>query len=342
MMWDQINPWLAGGGLALGGAFGIVAQRSRFCVVAALSNFVLMRDYRQLHAYLAAVAIAVAGTFVLEWSGVVAIADSSYRRPAMNWLGALGGGVVFGIGAILAGGCASRTLVRTAEGNLGALLTLMAFAAAGMATLFGMLDPLRGWVLDRALPLASGDASISVVMTWPLWAAPLGVVLLCLGIVLFLGDWREHKATITGGMVIGLLLVGGWWITGVAGADPFDPTPPASLAMAAPLARTAAWLTMGQSTGTAFALFLVPGVLLGAFSGAIFWGELRWVAPAANRVGAYVAGGALMGIGAVLAGGCNIGQGLSGVATLSLTSLLAATGIVVGMLIGLHWLYRSD
>ena len=339
-MWDQINPWLAGGGLALGAAFGVVAQRSRFCVVAALSNFVLMRDYRQLHAYLAALAVAVAGTFVLEWTEVVAIADSGYRRPALNWIGALGGGMVFGIGAMLAGGCASRTLVRTAEGNLGALLTLVAFAAVGMGTLFGVLDPLRGWVLDRALPLATGDSSVSVLMTWPLWIVPLGVGLLCLGVILFLGDWRGHKATIVGGMLIGLLVVGGWWITGVAGVDPFDPAPPASLAMAAPLARTAAWLAMGQPTGTAFALFLVPGVLLGAMAGAFFSGELRWVAPAGDRVAAYLGGGGLMGFGAVIAGGCNIGQGLSGVATLSMTSLLAAAGIVAGMLAGLRWVSR--
>ncbi|WP_296809098.1 YeeE/YedE thiosulfate transporter family protein [Thiocapsa sp.] len=99
-MWDQINPWLTGGGLAIGFAFGVVAQRSRFCVVSALSNFVIMRDYRQLHAYLAALGVAVIGTFALEWWHLVAIADSGYRRPAFNWLGALGGGLIFGFGAV--------------------------------------------------------------------------------------------------------------------------------------------------------------------------------------------------------------------------------------------------
>ena len=196
-MWDQINPWLAGGGLALGLAFGIVAQRSRFCVVAAVSNFALMRDYRQLHAYLAALAMAVAGTFALEWSDLAAIADTAYRRPTLNWMGALGGGLSFGFGAMLAGGCASRTLIRTAEGNLGALLTLMAFAIAGMATLFGALDPLRGWVLARALPLAGGDASLSVIMHWPAWILPLGVCFVCLAVILSLGNWRDHKGTIS-------------------------------------------------------------------------------------------------------------------------------------------------
>ena len=261
-MWDQINPWLAGGGLALGMAFGIVAQRSRFCVVAAVSNFALMRDYRQLHAYLAALGVAVAGTFFLEWSQVVSIAETGYRRPALNWLGALSGGVLFGIGAMLAGGCASRTLIRTAEGNLGALLTLLAFAVAGMATLFGALNPLRGWALAHALPLGAGDASLSTVMQWPVWALPLGVGLACIVIILLLGRWRDHKGTVAAGMLIGLLVVTGWWVTGVLGSDEFEPQRPTSLAMAGPLARSVAWFSMGQATGTAFALFLVPGLAL--------------------------------------------------------------------------------
>ncbi len=341
-MWDQISPWLASGGLALGAAFGIVAQRSRFCVVAAVSNFTMMRDYRQLHAYLAALGVAVAGTFILEWSQIVAIAETGYRSPAFNWLGALGGGMLFGVGSMLAGGCASRTLVRTAEGNLGAILTLMAFAAAGMTTLFGILDPLRGWVLTRALPLRSGDASLSAIMHWPAWVLPLGVGLACLVTVLLLGRWRDHKGTIAAGILIGLLVVTGWWVTGVLGSDDFDPLRPASFAMAGPLARSSAWFSMGQPTGTAFTLFLVPGTLLGALAAAVFSGEFRWVAPASGRVAAYLAGGGLMGFGAVLAGGCNIGQGLSGAATLSVTSLLAVAGILGGMSLGMYWFSRSS
>lgn len=89
--------------MVLGLIFGAVAQRSRFCLVAAVSNFTLMRDYRQLHAYLAALGVAVAGTAVLEWTQLVAISETAYRLPSLNWLGALGGGLLFGIGAMLAG-----------------------------------------------------------------------------------------------------------------------------------------------------------------------------------------------------------------------------------------------
>ena len=111
---------------------------------------------------------------------------------------------------------------------------------SGHGDLFGALDPLRGWVLARALPLAGGDASLSVIMHWPAWILPLGVCFVCLAVILSLGNWRDHKGTISAGVLIGLLIVIGWWVTGVLGADDFDPRPPASLAMAAPLARSAA------------------------------------------------------------------------------------------------------
>ena len=94
--------------------------------------------------------------------------------------------------------------------------------------------------------------------------------------------------------------------------------------------------------GTAFALFLVPGTLLGALATTVFTGEFRWVAPASGRVAAYLAGGVFIGFGAVLAGGCNIGQGLSGAATLSVTTLLAVAGILDGMSLGMYWVSRSS
>ena len=302
-MWDAINPWLAGGGLVLGAAFGLIAQRTRFCVVSAVSNLSLMRDCRQVHAYLAALGVAVVGTFALEWFHLVIIADSGYRRPALIWLGALGGGLLFGFGSMLAGGCASRTLVRSAEGNLGALLTLIAFALSAMAMLFGLLGPIQAWVIERALPIGAGDASLSAILHWPLWVLPLGVGIVCLAGILALGDWREYKGAIAGGAGIGLLVVAGWWVTGVLGVDEFDPQLPASLTFAAPLARSVAWFAMGQPTGSAFALFLVPGTLLGALAAAIMAGECRFVAPAGERVGAYLAGG-------LHGGGCPAGGGL--------------------------------
>jgi uncharacterized membrane protein YedE/YeeE len=334
--------WLIAGGLTLGIAFGILAQYSRFCIVAAVGNYMLMRDKRQLDAYLAALAVAVAGTAALELGNWVGIADSGFRRPAVNWLGAMGGGVLFGVGAILAGGCASRTLVRCAEGNIGGLVTLLAFALAGMATLFGVLDPLRGWLSSNSVVrLGSDDSALATLLAVPSWVVPLVMVALCVGLILLHARRQPNWRLVAFGAGIGLIIALGWWVTGVLGYDEFEEVAPSSLAVAGPLARGAVYLAMGQPTGNLFALCLVPGMLLGALGSALLTGNFRWSAPAGDRVGAYLAGGILMGIGAVLAGGCNVGQGLSGIATTSLSSFLAVAGILLGMLGGLRWLERQ-
>ena len=334
--------WLAGGGLLLGFLFGAAAQRSRFCMVAAVSNLALMRDYRQVHAWLAALGVALVGTGLLEWGGWVVIAESVHRRPTLDWLGAVGGGLMFGYGSMLAGGCASRTLVRCAEGNLGSVATLLAFAVAGMATMFGVLDPLRGWLAGNALYLASGDSSIAAIAGLPQWAACLSLALLCLGGILFLGHAWDHPGLIGAGVLIGLAVVAGWWVTGVLGYDEFTERPPTSLAVAGPLARATAWVTMHQPTGSLFALLFIPGVLAGSLASTLLSRSFRWISPDGSRIGAYLGGGALMGVGAVLAGGCNLGQGITGVATTSAGSLLAASGILGGMLLGLWSMSRAS
>lgn len=341
-METDVNHWLVVGGLLLGAAFGFLAQRSRFCVVSAVSNYVLMRDKRQLDVYLAAVAVAVAGTAMLELNGWVQVAESAFRRPTLNWAGAFGGGLIFGVGAMLAGGCASRTLVRSAEGNVGALVTLIAFALAGMATLFGVLDPVRGWLSSSAsVHLPSGDASVGGLLMLPQWTVPSLVVAACLSVIALHAKRQPNWGLLIFGASIGLVIAMGWWITGVAGQDEFADAPPSSLSVAGPLARGAVYLTMGQPTGSLFALSLVPGMLLGALGSALASKSFRWIAPAGERVGAYVGGGVLMGIGAVFAGGCNVGQGLTGISTLSVHSFLAVAGILIGMLSTLWLLERQ-
>lgn len=341
-METDINLWLVGGGLVLGATFGFLAQRSRFCMVAAVSNYVLMRDKRQLDAYLAAVAVAVAGTAILEFSDWVQVAQSAFRRPALNWAGALGGGLMFGVGAMMAGGCASRTLVRSAEGNIGALVTLIAFALAGMATLFGVLDPVRGWLSSSAsFHLQSSDASVASLLAVPQWTIPSLVVAACLIVIALHAKRQPNWGLVILGASIGLVITTGWWITGVAGQDGFAETPPSSLSVAGPLARGAVYLTMGQPTGSLFALSLIPGMLLGALGSALFSKSFRWIAPAGERVGAYVGGGVLMGIGAVFAGGCNVGQGLTGISSVSIHSFIAVAGILIGMLFSLWLLQRQ-
>jgi uncharacterized membrane protein YedE/YeeE len=340
---ETVNLWLAGGGLVLGLAFGAIVQRSRFCMMAALSNLVLMRDFRQFHAYLAAVAVAVLGTQWLDSAGLVAICETSYRAARIDWAGLMLGGLTFGVGSTLAGGCAGRTLVSAAEGNLAAWLALLAFGLAAAMTQFGAFEPLRMWLFRAtAAEIGKGDGSLASVLALRPWELAAGLSLASPACIALTGRRTRSLGLLAAGALIGALVVGGWWVTGYLAQDDFNHARPASLTFSGPLARATLYLTTANRTGHDFDLALIVGVLLGASGSALLGRTLRWVAPEPAHIRQYLLGGTLMGIGATLAGGCNIGQGLSGVSTLSVGSFIAVAAIFAGMRLGLAWLQRHE
>ncbi len=344
MEWE-FNIWLVVGGLFSGLLLGAVVQRSGFCMSAAVSNLVLMRDYRQFHAFLVAIAIALAGTQLLDITGLVDLQASIYLLSRINWSGALLGGLLFGFGTILAGGCIGRTLVRVGEGNISAILALLVMGITAAVTLYGPLEPLRVWlyqstVLDVPVELASLPGLFHVS------AADLTVLLVTvfLGVILFTGHNSYSPLLLFAGAIIGLLIVAGWWITGNLSQDLFSMHRPASLTYAGPLANSTYVLSTGAvlSEGTQFGLTLLGGTLAGSFLMAVLTGRFRWTLPERHHLCHIVIGGMLMGFGAILAGGCNIGNGLTGLSALSVRSLIAVIAIFAGMRLGVHWLMRTE
>lgn len=330
------------GGLLVGLALGAVLERSKFCMVAALSNYVLMRDTRQLQCWLAALAVAIAGTAWVETTGLVAVAESGYRAARLDWLGAAAGGLLFGIGAMLAGGCAGRTLVNAATGNLGSLLALIVFACAGYLVQFGRLESVRVLLATRtAWDLPLPDGSIAAAIGSGTTPAAVALCLLAALAVVVTGRGARDWRMIASGAMIGALVVAGWWTTGhVAAFDP-DMTRPDSITFSGPLARVVQTLLSGKLPGNAFGPALLAGTFLGAAASSLATRSFCWIVPAKERLGTLAAGGLLMGLGGSLAGGCNIGHGLTGLGTLSVKSALATVAIVAGMRLGLAWLERS-
>ncbi len=340
---EELNLWLVGGGLVIGALFGIALQRSQFCMVAATSNIVLMRDFRHAHAYVAAIGVAVLGTLFLEAGGWVAIADSGYRTPRFDWPVIVGGGLLFGFGSMLAGGCAGRTTVRVAEGNLGALVVLLAFALTAAATYFGALEPYRVWLTQNtAVQLASGDSALSAVLGAPFWVGPVLIAAACLGGLIFLGRGTRSVGLIATGMAVGALVVADWFVTGYLSQDDFSEHRSASITIAGPLARATVFITSGSFPGYGFTIAVLIGTLSGAAASALATRSFHWVLPEDQQLVHLLVGGALMGIGAICAGGCSIGNGLTGMSTGSVRALTAVAGIVAGMLVGLALLQRTD
>jgi len=341
----ELNFWLLGSGLILGLLFGLVVQRSRFCTLAALSNWVLMRDLRQVHGYLAALAVAVFGVALLESTDLVPISESIYRSARVDWLGAIAGGVVFGFGMVFAGGCVGRLTVRGAEGSASALCALSAVALGAAVCAYGVLADVRGGIAEAtAITLSTGDASLTAMLGMSVWTVPLVVIVTS---ILIIGSSMRRNASlglVLAGASVGVLVTIGWFVTGYLTRDEFAEVlqRPASLTFAIPLAQSMHFFLSGNFLGNGFYLALLIGVLGGAFASATVSGAFRWSIPASRELVRVSAGGLLMGVGAVFAGGCNIGQGLTGMSTLSLSALLAVTGMVAGMRFGLAWLLRAE
>ncbi len=336
------------GGLVLGLAVGVLIQARHFCIMGALADLVLFGSARRLRVWLLAIATAIAGTQLLAGSGLLPLAESGHLSPTLPLGPLVLGGLAFGFGMVLAGGCASRNLVRAAAGSLDALVVLLVMAVSAWAALVGLLAPAHRALREatsftlgsspeaqaiwRALAVAGADTGLARLATVLLVAGAL------LAFVLIDPRVRRSLADLATGLGLGLAVVAGWLLTGVLATDPFEPAVPTSLSYVGPVAQTLRLVIDGGGPGV-----LGPALVVGTFVGALLAapaaGGFRLRGPAsAAELGRHLVGGALMGVGGALAMGCTVGQGLSGLSTLSLGSLIATAAIVAGGVWALRWL----
>lgn len=306
-------------GLALGLAFGALAEVTRFCFRRGLVG--PMQERRPaLAAWLTALAVAILGTQGAVAAGWISFAGHRFLSPDLPWAAVLLGGLLFGAGMVLTRGCASRLTVLAGSGNLRAALVLVVFALTAQATLKGVLAPLRQALGTLTLPLGEAAA-----LPAP-WAVALALALLAWAALS--GARRAHLA---GAAALGLLVPLGWVGTGYVLHDDFDPIAFESLSFTAPAADTLFWTAASSAVPARFGVGLFGGVLVGAAALALISGRFRWQSlESPAQTGRYLAGAVLMGFGGVLAGGCTVGAGLAGVPTLGIPALLALGAIAAG------------
>jgi len=328
------------GGAVLGFLLGVVLQRSQYCVRAALAQLFRGGDLSQFHAYLLAMAVAAVGTQGLVAAELIDPSAQPFLRSSVPLPGLLVGALVFGAGMMAAGGCPLRLIVRAAEGRLDAMVAWLVFVLTVMATLEGVLAPLREAATRQVIGLEV-VAVPALLGNLPGWATAL---LLAIVVVAVLAATRNRVSAerrwpmLFAGLAIGLLAAGAWLVS-VAGADPFKPAQPAGLAFVAPAQDLLRFLTMNRLGFEAkFTSSSVAGVFLGALLTALIGRRFRWRGAEGNALVGNILGAAMMGWGGVLAIGCTFGQGITGVSTLSLTSLLAVAGFVAGAFAGQRFL----
>lgn len=335
---EEFNAWLVGGGLSVGAVFAFLVRRYRFCLVAATSNWLLIRDYRQALAFAAAFLVAITGTQLLEMLAVVDIADSMYRNATLDWFGAAVGGFIFGVGATLAGGCAARTLVKTMEGSIHSLIVLVSFFIVAAVVQFGFLEPIRVELTQLTAIALTTDAGIASILSLSPWVVLAGVIIGLLAFIVKGWQRSPDRSMLLVGCILGGLVVLGWYITGVLAQDEFMPVKPSSITLSGPFSRFGYFFISGRVAALSFAVSFVISVAIFSLLFALVAGQFRISLPGKGMVKMAVLGGALMGIGSVMAYGCNIGQGMSGISTLSMESLIAVVAMVSGISAVTKWM----
>lgn len=344
---------------ALAFLFGAVARKTGFCTMGAVADLVNFGDWTRMRQWLLAIGVAIVGTGLLAASGTIDLAKSIYTGPRLLLLSYVLGGLLFGIGMVLAGGCGSRTLVRLGGGSLKSLVVLLVVGITAYMSLRGALAVLRVAAIDPVslqLPTTQDLPALLAVASGAgkAWLQALVALGLGGGLIAFALAQREFRQfdNLLAGVAIGGVIVGMWFVTGHLGHvaehpltldETFLGTPTGrmeSFSFVAPIAYTLDWLMLFSDRSKL--LTTGPMAVLGVVAGSLAWslarGEFRWegfrdTEDTAN----HIVGGALMGFGGVLAVGCTVGQGLSGVSTLALGSFVAWLSIIGGALLGLRY-----
>ncbi len=342
-------------GFGLGLVFGATVQRTDFCTMGAISDIVLMRRWNRFRAWLLAIAVAILGSQALHLAGVADLNQSIYLGLDLGWAGAILGGLMFGFGMTMAGGCGSKILVRLGAGNLKSLVAVIFLGIFAYMTLRGLTGLARemfeGWTnldLGPSGLAAQGLPDILAALTGLSVEAARAVASAAVagGLLWFCfkdTSFRGAHANLASGVILGLLIGLGWVVTGIVGFDDFEPTPMASLTFVEPVGRSLQFLMTYTGDTINFGIGTVGGVIVGAFLMAMARGEFRIESfTDSNDMIRHMIGGAIMGMGGILALGCTIGQGLTGMSTLALASVLAFASIVAGGVFGIRYLEHGS
>jgi uncharacterized protein len=358
----QLAPIVAGSAFALAFVFGAVGHKTNFCTMGAVSDWVNMGDLNRMRMWLLAIGVAVLGANALQLLSLVDLSKSIYPSPNFTWLSYLVGGFLFGVGMTLGSGCGSKTLIRIGGGNLKSVVVFLVAGIAAYMTLRGILGAFRVGVLEKAsLTLSTGQdlpSLFSVLLGFSRSTLNLILALIVGGALIAYAytskEFRSHFDYTLGGVVTGLVVVGGWYVSGHLGHLAEDPNTlqeafvatntgrMEAFSFVAPLAWSLEYLMLwtDKTRIVTYGIASTAGVIAGSFAYALAAGKFCWEGfRDAEDTGLHIVGGLLMGFGGITALGCTIGQGISGFSTLALGSIMTFAAIVAGSAATMKWQY---
>jgi len=311
--------------------FGALARWSGFCLRGAVEDVLTKPDAPRARGFLLAIVVALASVQALVLTGQLDLSKAVVLPTSLFWGGALLGGLLFGVGMVLTGGCGTRMLVLAGGGNLRSVVVFVVFGFVAYATIRGILAPMRATLMaassvtltQQTLPLVAGGIVLALAVTFILWR-PLST------------------QQLIGGALIGALVPAGYLVTAVLGHDDFNPTAVESINVTRGGGDSLIYLLTWTGSKINFGIAFVAGVLIGAALVALLRREFRlegFERPADML--RYALGGALMGVGGVLALGCTVGNGLTGIASLAPTSFIALPAMVLAAAATMKWRWRK-
>ncbi len=314
-------------GLFVGVLFGFILQRGRFCMNSAFRDAILLKDNVLLKTVFAALLVELVGFALMDAVGAIAI------NPKPFWWGAnLLGSFIFGIGMVLAGGCASGITYRTGEGMVGSMTAVLGLATAGFFTAAGFLKPFKA-NLQAATTVSGADGNaltLHGILGMDYTTLALIIAVIAIAVWYFVAKSKNEECEadpgwgwLNTGILVGLVGILAFPLSAAAGRN-------------YPLGITAGWIGVVKKilnfseVSMGWLSWMVLGIIVGGFIAALISKEFKFRAPKPIVLVQTFVGGLLMGFGAVTSGGCNIGHLLSGVPQLSLGSILAGLSIVLG------------
>jgi uncharacterized membrane protein YedE/YeeE len=360
---QQLQHLVVAGAFVLAFLFGFVGNKTHFCTMGAVADIVNMGDWSRMRMWVLAIAVAILGVGLLNYVGMLDTRRSIYTQPNLPLLSLLFGGLLFGFGMVLGSGCGSKTLIRIGQGNLKSLVVFLVMGLSALAAMRGAFSVLRRASVDQVqwtLPTTQDVPSLLAQATG-LSVSSLGLAL-SIAVSGVLVVWvllpRAFRASgirgdiLWGGLIVGAVVVMGWFLTGFLGYLPEDPDTLQeryigtnsgtleSFTFTAPMGYTLELFTRWNDSAhtLTFAIAAVLGMVTGSAAYAIFSRSFRWEGfRDVEDTAHHLVGGVMMGLGGVMALGCTVGQGISGMSTLALGSALAFLAIIAGAIAGLRY-----
>ncbi|PAF47160.1 hypothetical protein BKH46_05030 [Helicobacter sp. 12S02634-8] len=321
-------------GLLCGILLGFVLQRGRFCMVGAYRDLILNKKTTIFLAIFIAIAIQSVGIFLLQDAHIIEL-----NFKPFFWLSTIIGGVIFGFGMVLAGGCATGTWYRAGEGLIGSYIALLGYMLGAAMTKFGVLNPIHQSIKSYAIE----DSTLYQTLGISPWVL-VGILAIIVGIftyqelkkpkkkiatltprksglshILFEKPWHPFVTAI----LVGLIAILAWPLSYASGRE-------FGLGITTPSANIIGFLVTGKTNYIDWGVFLVLGIFIGSFIAAKGANEFKFRLPDKKTLGLNLSGGLAMGFGAALAGGCTIGNGLVNTAIFSYQGWVAVVFFLLG------------